>query len=675
MTELHENHFWHRRILQVSVLTSLLILLFFAAHFIGDGQVSFDSAFHIGLIPAVMAFLTLLSAVVANFLINKRPEVHLPLVVQCLLIATVAVVIHSTGGLYSYFLALWIPAVIFIGVFGTSGLLAGAAIPLVYALWLYFTDIFTLPMAMTTLLIGEVPVLLSSLLFSHLATQNEDSSYKQLANQFSQVSDKAEVVINAITNGVIAVDKHGMIELINPEAQRIIGWESRDALNLDYKSVLKLIDEQSNELAAASDPIRNALSTNEEMRTEDLRLITNSGKKILISLVASPVGQHGSGVIIVFRDITKEKAEEREQAEFISTASHEMRTPVASIEGYLGLALNPATAQIDEKARSYITKAHEVAQHLGRLFQDLLDITKAEDGRLSNNPRAVEVVSFIQDVVEGLRPQAVAKGLILIYKPIPDEDEDEKSNRRLNPAFYANVDNDHLREVVANLVENAIKYTKQGSISIDVNGDEKHVEISVQDTGIGIPAEDLPHLFQKFYRVDNSDTREIGGTGLGLYLSRRLAEAMEGRVWAESLHGQGSTFFLSIPRISHQEAMEIIETMAEDEAPPIQISPAVSSQPLVREQSASGPYAQPDASAPQTEASVSTEGVFANPSADSIASQLTMNSAVPAQPTRAGKSPTLSSIEKDPRAYLSRPKTINVPSRNPRISPENQNQA
>ena len=87
---------------------------------------------------------------------------------------------------------------------------------------------------------------------------------------------------------------------------------------------------------------------------------------------------------MIFRDITKEKAEEREQAEFISTASHEMRTPVASIEGYLGLALNPATANIDEKARDFITKAHESAQHLGRLFQDLLDISKAEDGRLKN---------------------------------------------------------------------------------------------------------------------------------------------------------------------------------------------------------------------------------------------------------------------------------------------------
>lgn len=657
MTELHENHFWHRRILQVSIITSLLILLFFIAGTVGSSHLSLDVAFHIQTLPAVLAALTLVTAVAANFLMNKQPQAHLPAIVQTLLIVTVAVVIHSSGGIYSYFLPLWLPTVIFIGVFGTRGLIAGAALPLLYALWLLTSDIFTFSMAMTTLLIGEVPVFLSSLLFSHLATQKEDSSYRQLANQFSQVSDKAEVVINAISNGVVALDQQGIVGLINPEAQRLIGWESRDALKLDYKSVLKLVDEDSNELTPANDPVQQVLSTNKEVRTEDYKLVTNSGKKILVSLVVSPVGQQGSGVIVVFRDITKEKAEERGQAEFISTASHEMRTPVASIEGYLGLALNPATAQIDEKARMYITKAHEVAQHLGRLFQDLLDVSKAEDGRLSNNPKAVEVVSFIQDVVEGLRPQAEAKGLILLYKPTPDKEEDDKTSRRLNPVFYANVDNDHLREVVANLVENAIKYTKMGSVSVDVSGDDKQVEISIQDTGIGIPTEDISHLFQKFYRIDNSDTREIGGTGLGLYICRRLVETMEGRIWAESSAGQGSTFFVSIPRISHQEAMQLIEALGEgDEESEPMISPSVGMPQALEINQAAG-------SDPSALSEIMTQPVVDHASP------------LAAQPqTHTENNPMISSIEKNPNRYLSRPYTFNVPVRKPRSPGENQNQ-
>lgn len=670
MVELHENHFWHRRISQVAIATALLLLIFYALSYLSDQGFSLDQSLHIGTLPAILAALTLGTATLSYTWSNKKPQAHLPLITQGLLLITVATLIYSTGGLYSYFLALWLPAVIFIGIFGTEALVAALLLPLIYAGWLYMSDIFTIQMAITTFLVGEVPVALSSLLFSHLASQKEDSSYRQLASQFSQVSDKAEVVINAITNGVIAIDKQGIIELINPEAQRLIGWESRDALKLDYKSVLKLVDKESNELAPSSDPIQNALMTNKEIRTEDVRLITNSGKKLLISLVASPVGQHGSGIIIVFRDITKEKTEEREQAEFISTASHEMRTPVASIEGYLGLALNPATAQIDEKARSYIMKAHEVAQHLGRLFQDLLDVTRADDGRLSNNPRAVEVVSFVQDIVEGLRPQAEAKGLILLYKPIPDGAESEKTNRRLNPVYYANVDNDHLREVVANLVENAIKYTKQGSVAVDVGGDDKEVKISIEDTGIGIPNEDLSHLFQKFYRVDNSDTREIGGTGLGLYLSRRLVETMEGRVWAESQHGKGSTFFVSLPRISHEEAMRLIETF--DEAPAI--SPSTSGgQTFTSEQLAPVTVVAPQpVELPPQAVQQTGEGIFGSPPADTIASQLVAPPASPgieplAQPN---PTPTLSAIEQNPRQYVSRNSVLSIPPRNPATSPE-----
>lgn len=677
MTTKHENTFWQRRVASITIgVAGLIVVLYIASLLVS----TFPVALSVGLVPATLAAGALVAAALSYVPLTKKVgDAFLPLG-QGLLIIAAATLIHSTGGAASHFAALWLPATIFIGILGVQALALVAVLPLGYGVWLAVTDELTLPLLMTIILVGELPVLISHLLFSHSTAQKQDSSYTQLADQFSQVSDKAEVVINAITNGVLALDKQGIIGLINPAAQRLIGWESHDALKLDYKSVLKLIDNESNELTPANDPIRKALSTNEEVRTEDFTLVTNSGKKLLVALVASPVGQVGSGVIVVFRDITKEKAEEREQTEFISTASHEMRTPVATIEGYLGLALNPATAQIDDKARAYLTKAHEVAQHLGRLFQDLLDITKAEDGRLSSDPRAVEVVSFAQDIVEGLRPQAEAKGLILIYKPIPDTDNDEKANRRLNPVFYANVDNDHLREVISNLVENAIKYTKQGSVSVDIGGDDKQIEISIQDTGIGVPAEDLSHLFQKFYRVDNSDTREIGGTGLGLYLSRRLVETMEGRVWAESQHGQGSTFFISIPRISHQEAMQLIETL-ESETPSVTgvTAPAFEVPPL-----------EPVAPMPAQEVPLTDpapgSGVFASVPADVIAAQLTATPATIApqpvapqqpqyvQPAPPMSGPSLAAIEQDPSSYLSRTHgSLNVPPR-AGVVPENHNQ-
>lgn len=389
----------------------------------------------------------------------------------------------------------------------------------------------------------------------------------------TSATGNSDVVIAAITDGVIALDPKGIIQLINPSAQKIIGWNKEDVLGLSYRSVLKLYDARDQQPEPINDPIQQALTTNQQTHTETMKLETaDSGRKFLADITASPVGASdmGEGVIVVFRDITREKAEEREQAEFISTASHEMRTPVASIEGFLGLALNPRTAAIDDNARSYITKAQDSVKHLGQLFQDLLDVSRADDGRLTNNPETIDITTFLHDITQGLLPKATEKKLRIDFRPQPDlygEDErDPHTDKRLAPAYYLDVDKGHLREVLANLIENAIKYTPTGSVTIDITGDERHVTISVADSGIGIPKEDIPHLFQKFYRVDNTDTREIGGTGLGLYLSRKLTEAMGGKLWVESVYKQGSTFYLQLPRLDTLTAVERLKSLPENQS-------------------------------------------------------------------------------------------------------------
>lgn len=399
---------------------------------------------------------------------------------------------------------------------------------------------------------GFAVILIIGIIGLHRQRHSADGkaeAYHALAQQLSQVANKSEIVINAIGDGVIATDEKGIIQLINPAAQAIIGWGKQDAEDLDYRSVLKLSDDKGNDIPQDAGPVQQILQGGASVTRNDLLLTTASGKKINISLLVSPVGAYGSGAIIVFRDITSEVSENKQRAEFISTASHEMRTPVAAIEGYLGLALNPATAQIDDKARAYLTKAHESAQHLGRLFQDLLDVSKAEDGRLKNDPKIIELVGFVRESVSVLAAKAQEKGLSLVFQP----DVTENASNSIAPIFYVEVDSDHLRETMSNLIENAIKYTKDGTVTVNVTADESHTTVSVADTGIGIAQEDIPHLFQKFYRIDNSDTREIGGTGLGLYLCRRLVESMNGRLWVESETGKGSTFYVELSRISADE--------------------------------------------------------------------------------------------------------------------------
>lgn len=484
----------------------------------------------------------------------------------CFLIVAVAILVLATGSVNSPFLALWLISVLFVGAFGTIPLVLLFVVVNAFNAYLVVSGNYSSDMLVGIILAGELPVIISYILWREgsAGINKKDRAYYDLANQLNQVSDKSDTVINAINDGVIAVSNDGVIELINPAAQRIVGWRNQDASGLSYKSVLQLIGKDGHELDKSSDPIVEVLASNQSVRRTDLQLQTSSGKKVEAEVVVSPIGRTGSGAIIVFRDVTKEHAEERAQAEFISTASHEMRTPVASIEGYLGLALNPATATIDAKARDFITKAHESAQHLGRLFQDLLDVTKADDGRLSNNPKVINVIDFTSSVIEGLQPKADAKKLRIFFKAAMSAGEPSSDHglRSIAPMYYLHLDSDHLREVLSNLIENAIKYTPAGEVVVDVQGDEEHVVMSIADSGIGIPAEDIPHLFQKFYRVDNSDTREIGGTGLGLYLCRRLVETMGGRIWVESEYKKGSKFFVELPRISHEEANRLIEASA-----------------------------------------------------------------------------------------------------------------
>ena len=555
------SRFWLRRLCEVALLSCFTIILLYAwARFIPTGY-QLPIGLSVSDLAAGVAGIGSLIVLILCFWLPRKHETEIGIFVYLLTVAVAAITIITSGGVVSPFLVMWIIVAIFAGFFGAIIL---GMMGLLVILQIIATSVqqgINIQFIIGYLFFGFLPLIFSLVLW--IRRQKTDDNTSSLENKLSAVESKSDVVINAIDDGVLAISKDGNIELINPSAQQIIGWDQGDALGLNWKSVLKLVTSDGKDVEDLENPIAQSLSKNQPTHNDKLFLLTSSEKRILVSIVSSPVGTDGEGIIVVFRDITKEKAEEREQAEFISTASHEMRTPVASIEGYLGLALNPATAHIDEKARDFITKAHESAQHLGRLFQDLLDISKVEDGRMKNNPKVINVNEFLKDIFDGLATKADEKQLNYIFMPDIVGESKEKS---LQPIFYANIDPDHFREVVSNLIENAIKYTPSGEVVVNITGDDKQISISVKDSGIGIPAEDIPHLFQKFYRVDNSDTREIGGTGLGLYLSRRLAEAMSGNLRVESKYKEGSTFYLEIPRMNSSEAKQRLES-AEAEKP------------------------------------------------------------------------------------------------------------
>jgi PAS domain S-box-containing protein len=375
---------------------------------------------------------------------------------------------------------------------------------------------------------------------------------------------QSKVIIDSIEDGVILIDETSTIQLINPAAAKLCGWKTDESTNISAELVIKLVNEKSQPIPTSVNPISQVFKTGKSISSSEYFLLSRDNKVVPVGIHVSPIIKNGTVVqaVAVLNDISVAKGSEQQRADFISTASHEMRTPVAAIEGYLALALNEKVSTVDNRARGYLEKAHASTQHLGQLFQDLLTSAKAEDGRLTSHPTVIDMSEFLTQLTNDLRLIAEKKGLAMDFVAGNSNAEinatSEKGGERvLAPIYYTYVDADRMREVITNLFDNAVKYTEDGKITIGLTGNNQVVQFYIKDTGPGIPADDIPHLFQKFYRVDNSATRTIGGTGLGLFICRKIVERYNGRIWAESVVGQGSTFYINLPRLNPKQASEI----------------------------------------------------------------------------------------------------------------------
>ncbi len=391
-----------------------------------------------------------------------------------------------------------------------------------------------------------------------ILVKNKKPTGSMVGDKLSQSdTDQTLAVINSIGEGIIVLDNNKNINLINPKAQEITGWND-DAIGLKFQAILQLVSKDGAVVEDQDNPVISVFKLNESRESTEFSIKNQKEDVLPIRLKINPIPDK-QGVVVAFSDISSEVKKNQQQLEFISTASHEMRTPVAAIDGYLSLILNPKICNIDIKANEYALKAQNSSKHLGTLFKNLLDSSKIDDGRMAMKLEVVDMVSLIRQVCQSLESLATAKQLKLEF--VPDSDNLKRGRAtKMKLPLYAQVDNNLMVEAVSNLIENAIKYTASGKVSVDIVGNkEGEVVVLVQDTGIGIPEKDIPHLFQKFYRVDNRDTREIGGTGLGLYLTRRIIEKMRGKIWVESELGVGSKFFISLRRLNEKQAKILME--------------------------------------------------------------------------------------------------------------------
>lgn len=478
--------------------------------------------------------------------------------------------LHLTGWITSWYLIFFVQIIVFSGLYGTFCILGVILLITMYiVLAIPESDqkaVFTNPLYVGAFVGAYLLSLASHFIWKPRYIDAESQKVNRLSGMLKSKQQQSEILIQSIADGIIVTDTKGAISLMNPAAATMTQWKVEEATNIDVRLVVKLDKEDGKPLAPEEDPF-NAVFAQKKNINQTMSLLGREGKQQIVSLVVSPVilpkTNELVGCVAVLRDISEERKVEKQRADFISTASHEMRTPVAAIEGYLALAMNNNVSKIDAKAREYLEKAHASTQHLGKLFQDLLTSAKAEDGRLTSHPVAVDMSAFTEQLAEDLRFGAQKKGLDMEFIVSNHEgsngviDASGSTAKALNPIFYTLADPDRIREVITNVFDNAVKYTEQGKITMALTGNDELVQISIKDTGPGIPADDLPHLFQKFYRVDNSATRAIGGTGLGLFICKKIVELYNGRIWAESTLGQGTTFFINLPRISAARAAQL----------------------------------------------------------------------------------------------------------------------
>lgn len=545
-----------------------LVSIAVALMFIGKellGLALFSSMTQVSVLSVVPAGLQIIYAISGYFALERRSPRRAAILSLVLSALAVAIGIVAAGTLKSPLYLLWLMLI------GVGGALGGTSlIALTFGTTLYFailnsslTPSYNAEPLDLLLLFSSYLVALVSFFpwrnyYGRQLGGNGDGKLQSLQTNLDLEQLKGDILFRSIGDGVIIVDTDGKIELINHNAEVLTNWREDEARGLRYDTVMPLSDNEGKDLLNTNDdPFMQAFSKSSSIVRDDIVLRTRAQNTINLALTVSPIlidNKELKGAIAIFRDVSEEKRANRQRDEFISTASHEMRTPVAAIEGYLALAMNEKVSKIDDKARTYLNKAHEEVEHLGQLFRDLLSITKLEEGKLPDHPKPTEINDIVLKVIDEARFVAEKKGLELNFK----NGTEIITEQSVKPLFYAMVDPERLREAIVNLIDNAIKYTKRGEVFVSAQADTQVVTIGVHDTGVGISPEDQRHLFEKFYRIDNTKTREVGGTGLGLYIVRTLIENYGGRIWVESEPDKGSVFYFSLPRLNSQKAEEMI---------------------------------------------------------------------------------------------------------------------
>jgi len=356
-----------------------------------------------------------------------------------------------------------------------------------------------------------------------LALEQLLARQRELDRQVSKDAAEVRAVLTALTDGLLVVDSSQHILICNPAFEQLYG-QSRIATGTALLDIIRDSD--------VIEPIRAAL----DQATARVAEVSAPDRKKQLQLTAVPITQNdeASGVVAVFHDISRLKQADEIRRDFVANVSHELRTPLSIFHGNLETLLEPGDLDEDETRHIYeVMKRH--SDRLNLLVNDLLSLARLESKEANLQLAEIKLRDFLEDVTGDWAKRLAGKNLRLELE-VPDNFPTLRADER------------RLEEVVHNLLDNAVKYSHQnGRILIQAGAPDQEVVLSVRDEGVGIAANDLPRIFERFYRADRARSRELGGTGLGLSIVKHIAQLHGGRVEAESVVGQGTTIRIILP--------------------------------------------------------------------------------------------------------------------------------
>jgi len=355
-------------------------------------------------------------------------------------------------------------------------------------------------------------------------------AFNRMAQQLAQTIDRIreernrmEAVLSSLRDAVVAVGPGGEVLLANRSAEELLGV-GPDALGRPLREVVQL---------AALAQLLEAAARGQE-QSEELAL---PGGRV-VEVTCSPIRGNAqpAGAVAVVRDVTELRRSERLRRELVANVSHELRTPLTSIKGFVETLLAGALRD-EQNSRRFLEIIEAETNRLTKLVDDLLELSRLESKGVTFRLQPVDLGELCRALVARQQPRAERAGVELTCSAEPDA--------------VVLADPDRVEQVLTNLVDNALKFTPEGGrIHVQVGRQGSEVWVSVADTGRGIPPDDLPHVFERFYRADRSRTRTSGGSGLGLAIAKHLVEMQGGRIWAESSPGHGSVFSFALPLLS-----------------------------------------------------------------------------------------------------------------------------